>query len=39
MSMDIIHALDDQKVFAPSFRDPETWKSWRAYLAACSRFP
>jgi hypothetical protein len=32
--MNILKALDDPKVFAPSFRDPETWKSWRAYLAA-----
>jgi len=34
MSMDILQALDDRAVFSPSFRDPETWKAWRAYLAA-----
>jgi hypothetical protein len=37
--MDILKALDDPAVFRPSFRDPETWKAWRAYLAALFALP
>ena len=37
--IDILKALDDPQVFAPSFRDPKTWKAWRAYLAALFALP
>jgi hypothetical protein len=30
----ILSAIADPKLFAPSFRDPETWHAWRAFLAA-----
>jgi hypothetical protein len=39
MSMDILQAIDDPKVFAPAFKDPTTWASWRAYLAALFALP
>jgi hypothetical protein len=39
MSMDILSAIGDPKVFANSFKDPATWASWRAYLAALFALP
>ena len=37
--MDILSACSDPQVFAPAFRDPSTWKAWRAYLAALFALP
>jgi hypothetical protein len=37
--IDILSAIDDPKVFANSFKDPATWASWRAYLAALFALP
>jgi hypothetical protein len=39
MSMDIIKAIDDPKVFGASFKQPDTWRAWRAYLAALFALP
>ena len=39
MDIDILAALDDPKIFAPVFRDPETWKAWRSFLAALFALP
>ena len=38
-SLSILQALDDQNIFAPHFKDPETWASWRAFLAALFALP
>lgn len=35
----LLDALDDPKLFAPWFRDAETWQSWRAFLAALFGLP
>lgn len=32
--MNILSALDDDKLFAPWFRDRDTWAAWTAFLAA-----
>jgi hypothetical protein len=32
--LNILQAVDDPKLFAPWFRNPETWQAWRAFLAA-----
>jgi hypothetical protein len=32
--MNIIEALDDRNLLGASIRDPESWKPWRALLAA-----
>ena len=37
--MDILTARRPRQVFGPSFRDPETWKAWRVYLAALFALP
>ena len=31
----ILHALDDPKVFAPFFKG-DTWDAWRVFLQRCS---
>jgi hypothetical protein len=36
--MNILHALDDEKVFAPFFRG-DTWSAWRVFLAALFGLP
>jgi hypothetical protein len=36
--MNILHALDDEKVFAPFFRG-ESWSAWRTFLAALFALP
>jgi hypothetical protein len=36
--MNILHALDDEKVFAPFFKG-DTWSAWRAFLAALFALP
>ncbi|TIN77791.1 terminase family protein [Mesorhizobium sp.] len=35
----LLDALDDPKLFAPWFRDVETWQAWRAFLAALFGLP
>jgi hypothetical protein len=35
----ILQALDDPAVFRPLLKDPETWDSWRAFLAALFALP
>src|SRR5215203_2054205 len=35
----ILDALEDEKLFAPWFRDPSTWFSWRVFLAALFGLP
>ena len=32
--MNILQAIDDPNVFAGAFREKESWKPWRAFLAA-----
>ncbi len=32
--LNIIEACEDEKLFAPFFKDPETWRAWRAFLCA-----
>jgi hypothetical protein len=32
--MDILAALDDRNLLGASIRDPDSWKPWRALLAA-----
>jgi hypothetical protein len=39
MTMSILQAMKDPKVFAPAFKDPTTWEAWRAYLAALFALP
>jgi len=36
--MNILHALDDPKVFAPFFRG-DNWNSWRVFLASLFALP
>ena len=36
--MNILHALDDPKVFAPFFKG-DTWGAWRVFLAALFALP
>ena len=35
----ILDAMADENLFAPWFRDPETWAAWRAFLAALFGLP
>lgn len=35
----ILEACDDPNLFGPWFRDPETWRAWRAFLAALFGLP
>ena len=35
----IAQALDDSNLFAPWFRDRDTWTAWRAWLAAIFALP
>ena len=37
--MNILEAIEDAKLFAPWFRDRETWAAWRAFLAALFALP
>lgn len=37
--MKISAALDDPRIFAPAFRDKETWTAWRAFLLALFGLP
>jgi hypothetical protein len=37
--MDILTAIADPKLFAPWFRDPDTWRAWHAFLAALFGLP
>jgi hypothetical protein len=36
--MNILHTLDDERVFAPFFRGP-SWNTWRVFLAALFALP
>lgn len=35
----ILEAADDPRLFAPWFRDPPSWRAWRAFLAALFALP
>jgi hypothetical protein len=37
--MNILEALDDRNLLGASIRDPDSWKPWRALLAACFGLP
>jgi hypothetical protein len=37
--MDIISAIQDERFFAPSFRDVESWHSWMVFLKALFGLP
>jgi hypothetical protein len=37
--VNILEAIDDPKLFKPWFKDPETWKAWRAFLCALFSLP
>jgi hypothetical protein len=37
--MNILQAIADPNLFAPWFRDGDTWKSWRVFLAALFGLP
>ena len=37
--MNILEAIGDAKLFAPWFRDKDTWTAWRAFLAALFALP
>ena len=37
--MNLLDASRDPNLFAPWFRDPETWTAWRAFLAALFALP
>jgi hypothetical protein len=37
--VNILQAVDDEELFRPWFRDPETWRAWRAFLAALFALP
>jgi hypothetical protein len=37
--MDILAAIDDRNLLGASIRDPDSWKPWRALLAACFSLP
>ena len=37
--LDILKAIDDPEIFCNWFRDPTTWRAWRAFLAALFGLP
>jgi hypothetical protein len=37
--MNILEALDDPNLLGASIRDPDSWKPWRALLAAAFGLP
>jgi hypothetical protein len=37
--MDILAALDDRNLLGASIREPDSWKPWRALLAAAFGLP
>jgi hypothetical protein len=37
--MNILEALDDRNLLGASIRDPDSWKPWRALLAAAFGLP
>jgi hypothetical protein len=37
--MNIIEAIDDPNLLGASIRDPDSWKPWRALLAAAFGLP
>jgi hypothetical protein len=37
--VNILDAIDDPNLFAPWFREPNTWLAWRAFLAALFALP
>jgi hypothetical protein len=37
--MNILEALDDANLLGASIRDPDSWKPWRALLAAAFGLP
>jgi hypothetical protein len=37
--MSLLEAVADSQLFAPWFRDPETWAAWRAFIAALFALP
>jgi phage terminase large subunit-like protein len=37
--LDILKAIDDPEIFGNWFRDPATWRAWRAFLAALFALP
>src|SRR6516165_3067923 len=37
--MTLLEAMADANLFAPWFRDPTTWASWRAFIAALFALP
>ena len=37
--MNLLDAIDDPNVFAPWFKDGDTWQAWRAFLAALFGLP
>jgi hypothetical protein len=39
MTVSILQALDDRRLFASLLRDKATWRSWRAFLAALFGLP
>jgi hypothetical protein len=38
-AMTLLEAMDDPKLFAPWFKDVDTWLAWRAFLAALFGLP
>ncbi len=39
MSLSVLQALDDKRLFAGALRDKSTWAAWRAFLAALFGLP
>ena len=37
--MNILAAMNDKKLFAPWFRDPQTWAAWRVFLSCLFGLP
>ena len=37
--MNILQAIDDERLFAPWFKDRATWSAWRAFLCALFALP
>lgn len=37
--MNLLEAIDDPNLFAPWFRDPATWRAWRAFTSALFGLP
>lgn len=37
--MNILDAVDDPHLFRPWFKDPDSWKAWRAFLASLFALP